>query len=136
MLDTGFDTVLILYFRRIITQGIPGRLCLHLCLSSCSMASVGSVVTPVEKVAETLMGYYRQADEWVASEEELLTWFATLAPHQRVAVHLVNPSHWLVLPECRRYVLQSRGYSLFTYLASHLTVAEFTYWLALADDLF
>ncbi|TVT40633.1 hypothetical protein FNT36_14285 [Hymenobacter setariae] len=82
------------------------------------------------------MSYYRQADEWLATEEELLTWFATLAPHQRVAVHLINPSHWLGLPECRRYVLQSQGYSLSTYLASHLTAAEFAYWLALADDLF
>jgi hypothetical protein len=99
------------------------------------MSQLNPVVTPIEKVLQVLVAYYRQADALVVSEEELRTWFATLVPQQRHAVVLVNPTYWVLLPECRRYLLECRGHSLAAYLSSHLTAAELAHWVAQADNL-
>jgi hypothetical protein len=99
------------------------------------MIQLNPVVTPTEEVLQVLVAYYRQADALVVSEEELRVWFATLVPQQRHAVALVNPNYWVLLPECRRYLLECRGHSLAAYLSSHLTAAELAQWLGQADNL-
>jgi hypothetical protein len=65
------------------------------------MSQLNPVVTPIEKVLQALVAYYRQADALEVSEEELRAWFATLTPQQRHAVVLVNHNYWVLLPECR-----------------------------------
>jgi hypothetical protein len=99
------------------------------------MIQLNPVVTPTEEVLQVLVAYYRQADALVVREVELRAWFATLVPQQRHAVALVNPTYWVLLPECRRYLLECRGHSLAAYLSSHLTAAELAHWLEQADNL-
>jgi hypothetical protein len=99
------------------------------------MSQLNPVVTPTEKVLQVLVAYYRQAEGLEVSEEELRAWFATLAPQQRHTITLVNPNYWLLLPECRRYLLERRGHSLATYLSSHLTASELAHWLVQADNI-
>jgi hypothetical protein len=99
------------------------------------MSQLNPVVTPVEKVLQVLVAYYRQADALEVSEEELRAWFATLVPQQRHAVALVNPTYWVLLPECRRYLLERQGHSLAAYLSSHLTASELAHWVVQADNL-
>jgi hypothetical protein len=99
------------------------------------MNQLNPVVTPTEKVLQVLVAYYCQADALVVSEEELRVWFATLVPQQRHTVALMNHNYWVLLPECRRYLLECRGHSLAAYLSSHLTTAELAQWLGQADNL-
>jgi hypothetical protein len=99
------------------------------------MSQLNPVVTPIEKVLQVLVAYYRQAEGLEVSEEELRAWFATLVPQQRHAVTLISPNCWELLPECRRYLLECRGHSLAAYLSSHLTAAELAQWVVQTDNI-
>lgn len=86
-----------------------------------------------EKVAETVLAYYRQAHEFVATAEELATWLDALPASHRLHLPTHGIRQCLHLPLFMRYTLENRGYSLAAYMATHLTADEWAYWVATGD---
>lgn len=83
----------------------------------------------LEKVAETVINYYRQLDEWVPTAEEIAQWFDALPAPLRLQMHTYGLRRCLTLPSFRRYVLEGRGYSMPAYMAAHLTPHELLHWV-------
>jgi hypothetical protein len=86
------------------------------------------MLTRDERIAQVTRDYYRQADDFSLSAQELFAWYRTLLSQAQADVVALGPYHWAVLPAFKRYVLEKRGHSLSAYLKLHLTPAEFAYW--------
>lgn len=87
-----------------------------------------------EQVAQALVAYYRQADGFVVSAQELLAWYTSLTLPEKEDVRRLGPYHWAMLPKYKRFLLERRGYSLRAYLALHLTTPAFAHWAATTDE--
>jgi hypothetical protein len=81
-----------------------------------------------KRIAQAVRDYYRQADGFSLSAQELFAWYRTLPPQAQADVVALGPYHWAVLPAFKRYVLEKRGYLLSSYLKLHLAPADFAYW--------
>ena len=86
-----------------------------------------------EKVAETILAYYRQANDFVATAVEFATWFDELPAPLRLQMYPRGLRYCLALPPLKRYVLEQRGYSMPAYMSTHLTPKELMHWV---DDLY
>ena len=83
----------------------------------------------VEKVAETVVAYYRQIEEFVPTAEEVAQWFDALPAPLRLQMHTYGLRRCRTLPSFRRYVLEGRGYSMPAYMAAHLTSDVLVHWV-------
>lgn len=82
-----------------------------------------------EKVAETVLSYYRLADALLPSEQEFRSWFESLVPAIQAELVLLSLEQANFLPALKRYVLKGRGYSMQAYMTAHLTPQELPYWV-------
>jgi hypothetical protein len=87
-----------------------------------------ALCTTRERVAAALHAYYRQADCFQLTAQELLDWYKALSPQAQGEVTSLSPYHWSVLPQFKRYALENRGYRLQEYLIAYLTPDELAYW--------
>jgi hypothetical protein len=86
-------------------------------------------LTISEKVAETVLAYYRQGECFLFAEQELLDWYATLSLPTKQEVGIMPTLSWEKLPLFRRYALEKRGLSMRVYMTSHLTRDELAHWV-------
>lgn len=85
--------------------------------------------TTVEKVAETVLSYYRLANARLPSTQEFRSWFESLVPASQAELVLLSLEQANFLPAFKRYILEGRGYSMPAYMAAHLTPQELPYWV-------
>lgn len=85
--------------------------------------------TIAEKVAETVLAYYRLADALLPTAQEFRSWFESLVPASQAELVLLSLEQANLLPTFKRYVLEGRGYSMPTYMAAHLTPQELPHWV-------
>ena len=87
------------------------------------------LLTTSEKVAETVVAYYRLLEVASSTAEELASWFDSLFPDARAELNLIGLHRAILLPSFKRYVLEKRGHSMQAYMAAHLTPQELLYWV-------
>lgn len=85
--------------------------------------------TTFEKVAETVLSYYRITDSLPPSAQEFLSWLQSLLPSIQAEMALLTLGQASFLPAFKRYVLEGRGYSMQVYMAAHLTPQELPHWV-------
>ncbi|ALW84954.1 hypothetical protein AUC43_07525 [Hymenobacter sedentarius] len=88
-------------------------------------------VTPAEKVAATVLAYYRQLDALRVTAREFACWFDARSPADKVSLVRVGLAQSQQLPAFRRFLLEKRGHSMPAYMRAHLTPQELSLW---ADD--
>ncbi|MGI4874401.1 MAG: hypothetical protein ACRYFX_24860 [Janthinobacterium lividum] len=93
-----------------------------------------TLLTQAERVAEVELAYYQQADKIIFRAGDMLAWYTTLSPAQKIEVDLIGIPTWKRLPSLRGYILEKHGYRLPVFMASHLPWADFLYWQAERDE--
>ena len=86
-------------------------------------------LSPREKVAETVLAYYRLADTLPATARELAGWVDKLPVLEKAKLLVIGLQQAIVLPAFKRYVLEARGYSMRAYMQAHLSPTELRYWV-------
>jgi hypothetical protein len=93
-----------------------------------TICSLSLSLSLAETVANVELAYYRQADQFVFSAQEVLAWYKELPVQEQATLQLLPPLQWLRLPAFIRPALVKRGYSLSGYMAAHLTQEEWAFW--------
>jgi hypothetical protein len=86
-------------------------------------------LTPSEAVAQTVIAYYRRLDQALLTEHELTTWLRGLSAGDQAELLAIGLDKAVLLPACRRYVLESRGFSMLAFRQAHLQPHELAYWV-------
>lgn len=81
-----------------------------------------------EKVAETVIAYYKLADVMPATALDLAYWLDGLPSQEKVELIAIGLIQAPKLPAFKRYVLEERGHYMEAYMQAHLTPSELTYW--------
>jgi hypothetical protein len=88
-----------------------------------------STASPQEKVTEAVLAYWRLADKYSPSAQELAEWFDSLSPYVQTQLTVLGLEQALRLPLFKRYLLERRGLSMHTFMQATLTEDEFPYWV-------
>jgi hypothetical protein len=78
-------------------------------------------LTVSEKVVQTVFAHCRQAEYFSFAEQELLDWNTKLSLLDKQEIQILPTLEWQKLPIFRRHTLEIRGFSMFRYMAMHLT---------------
>jgi hypothetical protein len=89
--------------------------------------------SPQEKVIEAVLAYWRLADKYSPSAQELAEWFDGLSPCVQTQLTILSLEQALRLPLFKRYLLERRGLAMHTFMRAQLTQQEFSYWVDDAD---
>lgn len=81
-----------------------------------------------EKVAQVVIAYYRQIEQFSPTREDLVFWYVQLSLVDGTTVAALPTHSWYSLPSFKRYFLEKHGHSMPEYMAQHLTPHELTYW--------
>jgi len=85
-------------------------------------------------IAFTTYLYYREARHVEASPADFAAWLATLPPARRAHAEFRGLAAARSMPDFKRFLLESRGYSLTDFLAARLSPTVLAFWQALPDE--
>ena len=81
-----------------------------------------------EKVAQVIIAYYCQIEQFSPVREDLVGWYVQLSLEDGKAVATLPTNSWYDLPSFKRHFLEKCGHSMREYMANHLTPHELAYW--------
>ena len=82
-----------------------------------------------EKVVETVLAYWRLAEQHPPSAQDLATWFDAQEPAIQRQLLAMGLSQVLQLTVFTRYCLEKHGFSMENYMRIYLMREEFPHWV-------